>query len=348
MTTTSPTEGPYAGANIDNGRRFASILWLVGLPVVGVLSVFFPPTDALGATAGWTLFGAGVLGAVVANVHLHRHPVRLTFATLLAMSWVGLVGIGFVQWLAGGRDAPYHELLLPLSLGTAMMHPARRVLAFLAAMLGLLLLPLAYGQMRGELGDALVEAVLWTTLSLVGLGIMQKVREQRLGLTRDGDEARALALADPLTGLGNRRAFDHALAVELEHAQIPGRPVSLLVGDLDAFKEVNDRHGHLAGDQALAAVADALRASARGQDRAFRWGGDEFAVLLPGTDLRGALEAATRLEAATAERCRLPGGESAHITFGAAQLEDGMSAEELLRAADDALLQLKDAAPAAF
>ena len=338
---------PYAGANLDNGRRFSTILWIVGLPVVAALSAAYPPTDALGVQAGWTLFAGAMVAAAAAVLRCHRRPELLGFTTLLAMSWVGMIGIGAAQWLAGGRIAPYHELLLPLALGTAMMHPARRVLGFVAGMLAILVAPALYGGMGAELGDALVEAVLWTTLCLVGLGIMQKVREQRLGLARDGDEARALALADPLTGLGNRRAFDHALAVELEHAQVPGRPVSLLVGDLDGFKAVNDRFGHLAGDQALAAVADALRASARGQDRAFRWGGDEFAVLLPGTNLAGALEAASRLKDATASRCRLPGGQSAQITFGAAALEDGMTAEGLLRAADDALMLLKDAAPAA-
>ena len=202
--------------------------------------------------------------------------------------------------------------------------------------------------MEGQLASALVEAILWVTLSLVGVGIMDKVREQRVGLARDGDEARALALADPLTGLGNRRAFDHALAQELEQAKLRRMPVALLVGDLDDFKDVNDHHGHLAGDRVLAAVADTLRASSRGIDRAFRWGGDEFAVLLPGTDLAGALEAASRLELLTAQRCSLPGGDPVRITFGAAELAEGMTADALLRAADDALFALKDDARVVF
>jgi diguanylate cyclase (GGDEF)-like protein len=93
-----------------------------------------------------------------------------------------------------------------------------------------------------------------------------------------------LSRVDALTGLGNRRAFDEALTMELARARRTGRPLSLVMIDVDHFKVFNDRHGHLAGDEALAEVARVLSEAARAEDRAGRVGGEEFALLLPGAD----------------------------------------------------------------
>jgi diguanylate cyclase (GGDEF)-like protein len=88
------------------------------------------------------------------------------------------------------------------------------------------------------------------------------------------------ALTDGLTGLPNRRAFDRDLAHEMARARRTSTPTTVAVIDLDHLKEVNDRHGHAAGDQVLSQMADALRAACRRSDRAYRIGGDEFALLL--------------------------------------------------------------------
>jgi len=88
------------------------------------------------------------------------------------------------------------------------------------------------------------------------------------------------ALVDPLTGIGNRRAFESDLAAELAHAARHGGHVTLAVVDVDGLKEVNDRDGHAAGDALLRRTADALRTAARRGDRSYRLGGDEFAVIL--------------------------------------------------------------------
>jgi diguanylate cyclase (GGDEF)-like protein len=171
---------------------------------------------------------------------------------------------------------------------------------------------------------------------------MAGVREQRIGLTREGERARRLARVDALTGLGNRRAFDEALATEIARAERAGAPLSVLVADLDGFKAINDRWGHLAGDRCLKEVAGAIRAAVREPDSCFRWGGDEFAVLLPGTDTADAEQVSTRLAESVAEECTSPGGQPMTIAWGTALLGDGQTPEGLLAAADAALIAAKE------
>ena len=148
------------------------------------------------------------------------------------------------------------------------------------------------------------------------------------------------ALTDPLTGLQNRRAFDLQFAAELARARRQGYPVALVVMDLTRFKQINDRFGHPAGDRALVQVAEALRQVARGSDLLFRWGGDEFAAILPYADRAGAERAALRYAEAISRIC------FADVCLGvnigvAAYPEDGEEAEELLRVADDRMYRAK-------
>jgi diguanylate cyclase (GGDEF)-like protein len=145
-----------------------------------------------------------------------------------------------------------------------------------------------------------------------------------------------------LTGLGNRRALEEALVHEAARTARTGEPVGVLLIDVDHFKSINDRHGHAAGDACLRALAAALLGSLRAADSCFRWGGDEFLVLLPGTGLAAAREAATR--AATAVQAqRGPDGAPLSVSIGAAELRGGMSTDEVFAAADADLLAAKAA-----
>jgi diguanylate cyclase (GGDEF)-like protein len=112
------------------------------------------------------------------------------------------------------------------------------------------------------------------------------------------EAAVADALLDPLTGLGNHRAFQEELDRQVEHAQRYGVPVALMMLDVDEFKAINDEGGHAEGDRALTEFGRLVRASVRRVDRAFRVGGDEFAILLPHTDADGAYIVGRRLLAA--------------------------------------------------
>jgi len=109
------------------------------------------------------------------------------------------------------------------------------------------------------------------------------------------EESQRLATTDGLTGLFNRRAFVEAINHELNKADRNGTPMSFLVLDLDHFKQINDTHGHNAGDAVLSAVAKTLREKARGTDLVGRWGGEEFVVALPNTNERVAAQVAERL-----------------------------------------------------
>jgi diguanylate cyclase (GGDEF)-like protein len=152
------------------------------------------------------------------------------------------------------------------------------------------------------------------------------------------------ALVDGLTGLANRRQAEDALESELSRAQRFGGPLAFVLADLDDFKRVNDRYGHPSGDVVLREFADVLRESVRDIDVAARWGGEEFSLLLPGTDLAGAAHVAERIRRAFAARLILTtDGLPVRITasFGVAAYPTAASEEALVAAADAALYEAK-------
>jgi diguanylate cyclase (GGDEF)-like protein len=168
----------------------------------------------------------------------------------------------------------------------------------------------------------------------------------RRELERANADLERLARTDPLTGLANRRHFMETLDREVERSQRYGRPLSLVLIDLDHFKGVNDTHGHAAGDDVLRAAADALRSVCRDVDLAARLGGEELAILLPETDSAGARVVAERTrERIEAVPHRSPGGAPFTVTasLGVATATGGShGGEELLQASDEALYRAKD------
>ena len=154
------------------------------------------------------------------------------------------------------------------------------------------------------------------------------------------------ALVDSLTGLANRRLCEAALEKELGRADRFGEPLAVVVGDIDDFKDVNDRHGHATGDEVLKAISRALQDTVRDIDLAGRWGGEEFVVGLPGTNLAGGVRLAERIRTALAQHpVRAPGGERVHVTasFGVAEFDGRATLNELMAAADAALYRAKRA-----
>jgi diguanylate cyclase (GGDEF)-like protein len=152
----------------------------------------------------------------------------------------------------------------------------------------------------------------------------------------------AATRTDPLTGLFNRRAFRELFDHELERARRAERSLSVVVGDLDNFRQINDRLGYDAGDRALVRVADRVRAGKRRIDVAARTGGEQFAVLMPETGLRASLLAAERLRA-DVRRGLAEESVPLTISFGVASFpQQGATVEQLLHAADRALYAAKE------
>jgi diguanylate cyclase (GGDEF)-like protein len=160
-------------------------------------------------------------------------------------------------------------------------------------------------------------------------------------------ESRQLATTDPLTGLHNRRSLWELLGRELSKAEREGTPVAALLADIDHFKRINDQWGHGAGDRVLQEVARVVREHTREYDIACRYGGEELAIVLPGADLRVALERAETIRAAIAAlRIDYDGAQLPAVTasFGAAVYrQHAEQPDDLLRRADVALYEAKSA-----
>jgi diguanylate cyclase (GGDEF)-like protein len=154
-------------------------------------------------------------------------------------------------------------------------------------------------------------------------------------------EARQLADLDALTGLHNRRYFHETLAREVARAHRYDRQLALIVLDLDDFKEVNDRIGHLAGDAVLAELAERIRDVVRHADIACRVGGDEFAVILPEASLGDADQLYRRIQYAVSSRPLGQGGKLL-LSAGVAELKEADDAVSFFQRADDALYRAKE------
>ncbi|HSB81740.1 MAG TPA: diguanylate cyclase [Candidatus Methylomirabilis sp.] len=160
------------------------------------------------------------------------------------------------------------------------------------------------------------------------------------------EEARQLAITDELTGLANHRQFYQQLTREVQRAERYGRPLTLLMIDVDFFKEYNDRYGHLAGDHALRDLAYVMRCNARNVDILARYGGEEFAIILPETDLNRAAFQAERIRAAVAAhpfRSNDPAFRGVlTVSIGVTTLAPGIQKiEELVHDADQAMYLAK-------
>jgi diguanylate cyclase (GGDEF)-like protein len=326
---------PYAGGDLPNARRLGALIWVISTAFATLLLAFTPPDAVIGA-AGWPVVGAGMLAGLLASRRLFAADSRTTWDELLRMSYLAIAQLALLHWLTGGGSSAYPELYLLVAAYAGAIHPPRRVLGVVAAIAVASALPLAYGGWDAALAaQTLTRVLLDAALAFVASTLMLNVRAQRVALQ---DEARI----DALTGLANRRAFEETLVTEMSRARRSGAALSLVVADLDHFKAVNDQHGHLEGDALLRGTADALREELRQHDTCFRWGGDEFALLLPATTRTEADAACARLAAAVQRHCRRPEGAPLTLACAAAQLTGVMTGDDFIRAGDAALLAVKE------
>ena len=192
----------------------------------------------------------------------------------------------------------------------------------------------AMAEIRRSLLWNLAISVLATLLSLTLVALVVRRYQRRIA---------ALANTDQLTGLPNRRGFELLAGQALQDARRQRQPLCALMLDIDNFKQLNDQHGHLAGDQALRAFAAHLRNLPRQSDIVCRWGGEEFAILLKDSSQEAARQLAERLRVSI-EALRLPiNGQQLQMTvsIGLSQREDQENIEQLLNRADRALYRAK-------
>ena len=309
--------------------RTLAYFYIAAAALVGVSLALPYPEDS---TAGLAVVAiAGATGGALLlwrSESLPRRmvPVVLGLGTLMTTAAI---------YFRGDRSSFFALLYLWIALEAFYFHGRRWAVVQVGVQ------AVAYGAVLAVLpGDRPVEN--WVLVVGVGVvaGALAAYQRGKIStLVASLDDA---ARTDPLTGLLNRRAFEELFEHELERVHRTGGRVSVLIGDLDGFKAVNDRFGHEAGDAVLAKVADDMLKWKRKIDTPARIGGEEFAVLLPDTDERGAYLVAERLRRAT-HRSFAEYPMPVTISFGVAtQPEHGDDLRSLLRAADRALYAAKD------
>ena len=315
-------------------------LWLVGAFAAASVLPVAAPTRHIG-DAGWVVTGVIWLAAVAAGIYIIVRPQRVSPEAILAMGYAAVAGLGVGQLLIG----PSARFTLPLLLvGTfhAAVHPARRGLPLLAWIIVVAVASTLAGSPEPldvvQMASGLALLVLLVVMALIHATDYRRLASHLAAMRAEAEER---ALTDPLTGLPNRRAFEDALARSIAASQRYGRPLSLAMLDVDHFKEINDRLGHDAGDSALSTVAAALARGLRGSDACFRWGGDEFAVLLPETPHDAAEIVVERLREIVGASAQLPDQTPLSISGGVATAAPACGAHDLVALADDELLAHK-------
>ena len=311
--------------------RYGALLFGVAAVVAGLGLLFPHQAEANDVGLAATASASGLISLMMAlgRDRLALWVFELAVAVGTVLITLSLVFNGERDGGAAGGDEVYY---LWIALYSAHYF-SRRVLVlqvtFIAA---------AYAGGLYLVDPGPVAISRWLTMVGLVIGtalIVLLLSERNRQLVRDLDTA---ARTDRLTGLANRLAFEERFDEEIARCDSEGVPLSLLIGDVDRLKEINDRWGHAAGDTALTQVAHTLKGELRSVDTAARVGGDEFAVLLPGVDAAAAEKVATRLGRVVVEAS----GDPTALTFGVATFpHHGPTPADLLRIADIALYAAK-------
>jgi diguanylate cyclase (GGDEF)-like protein len=357
--------------NVRAATRAGAVALIVILLVdAAALNSVGAPITALNVSLA--AVGAVLLLAVRRRRGPRRNPTGaalLLGATALAAS---LLPLGLVPE-SGAIQFAYVPIVIVASalMPWNTVRHAAWIVVCLGMVVGFVLSPFAAGLAADTAGDLLTISIDSVLASLASHLVLQRQRRsmylQRMQLRglndlaasqgRDlrvlAEELREAARVDPLTGVANRLRLDEDLEMVAARDAGRGEGAALMI-DIDRFKDYNDRHGHLAGDDVLRRVADALAANTRPSDRVYRFGGEEFLVLLPGASIIDALAVAERQRAAVAELGirtdrpdRTEADEVVTISVGVAPRGAGSSdqpttrADEWLRAADTAMYESK-------
>ncbi|WPC06454.1 GGDEF domain-containing protein [Pseudomonas benzenivorans] len=244
-----------------------------------------------------------------------------TGATLIAIN----LGVNGLFWI--------YPLIL---FNFFMVSPGKAMIAMLLVLTALvghaLLVPGTVFESNYQMVSFLVTGLMASVLTYI---FAFRTRSQR-------DQLQLLASQDPLTGARNRREMNKELRIAVSTHRRHGNSYGVLVMDLDHFKQINDRFGHPAGDQVLVDFVELIQQSSRQENRLFRFGGEEFLLLLPNTDEAGLRAAAAHLQDQVRARLRGPGGPVT-MSVGGAILRDGEPWDGWLQRADQYLYRAKHA-----
>jgi diguanylate cyclase (GGDEF)-like protein len=319
-------------------RTVAEIEWLLLILVLVYLAFGWPQPDTEPALSmAMFFYAAFVMSFRYANFYKDESRGKIAIETV-AMS----VFITWVLWITGGLASPLLNAYLLVVITSALTLGKAMTLAEVG-LIGLCCLFLDW-QVGGK---DMVRLAYWggflaqlTPIVLVAYITTMFSADIRYGLHR----AKLLSETDELTGIYNMRGFAVIATRLFAQAQRYDRPASVLMVDSDNLKQVNDTHGHEAGNRLLRHVVKAMQAQLRFTDVAARYGGDEFVVMLPDTPMRGALEVAERMRRAIEEApfathdSRVP----CTVSIGAATFpEHGRTLDALLVRADRALYRAK-------
>jgi diguanylate cyclase (GGDEF)-like protein/putative nucleotidyltransferase with HDIG domain len=326
---------PDVVPGIDAATRVLAFLWAAG-GAISLLVVMLPHPVQVDVPVFVAIgFVALSVAAFLRTVDKRLPPWALHVAVAL-----GSVLITTDIWFSGdGRGAPTPDnetLYVWVALYSAYFFAVRPAALHTLWAIACYAVALIFISDPSILATRLIETGGTLVIAVILVAVLKARVRHLLGQLADA------ARTDPVTGLHNRRGFEEAMAVEIERARRGGHRVTLLLGDLDHFKRVNDRLGHAAGDDALARVGRILQRGKRQIDYAARAGGEEFAIVLPDTGEREAYVVAERLRSAVAAEFS---AELVPITFSfgiASHPEHGATADALLETADRALYAAKE------
>ena len=356
--------GAYLVNRYANGRyafdHARDIFLFAGLAAVGSTTISATvgvTTLSLAGFAQWAHFGpiwmtwwlGDLVGALLVT------PVVLLWSLRPAMGWnrrwrleaTALLGCLLLVTLtvfsglipSTNRNYPLEFLCIPFFVWAAFRFGQRAAATVLLLVSSIAIWGTLHGFgpfVRPSLNESLLLLQAFMAVTAVMTLVLAAVVAERKTVEA---QLRHMAVSDPLTGLANYRQLVHVLEQEIQRSARTGRPFAVLFLDVDRLKKINDRHGHLVGSRALCRLAEALRASSRVIDTGARFGGDEFALILPETGAPAARQVAKRV----VERLTHDGEKPAvSVSVGVAVFPDqGNSAATLLSAADHSLYEAK-------